>query len=172
LQYLSDCERIAMHTGDAAGLKNFMEMTAPLNIAQGDMIGTSEAKLFSEATNLYWQSILAAMEGKYDEATATAEKIKTTLNPVNDPNKLDQYHFALGYIAMKQKKYSDAIGHFQENHPNNSVYTQYWLAMANEGAGNKDAANAIYQKLAVYNFNSIDYALIRNEVLKKVKAAA
>jgi len=44
--------------------------------------------------------------------------------------------------------------------------------MANEGAGNKDAANTIYQKLAVYNFNSIDYALIRNEVLKKVKAAA
>ncbi len=167
LSYLGDCERICIHTGDAAGLAKLQEMTDPMNTAVGDVVGTNEAKLTSQATILYGQAMLAAIQGKYDDAKAKAEQIKTTLNPITDPNKLDQYHFVMGYISMQQKNYGDAVHHFEDSHPNNSIYTKYWLAKANEAAGNKDKAQGLYNEIAVYNFNSIDYALIRNEVVNR-----
>jgi hypothetical protein len=48
------------------------------------------------------------------------------------------------------------------------LLSKYWLAMAYEGAGNKDKAKALYIEIADNNFNGLDYALIRNEVKKKV----
>jgi tetratricopeptide (TPR) repeat protein len=167
LNYWSDCERIAMHTGDAAMLKECLEKTDPLNAELTASIGTPEATQLNDANNLYWQAIVATLQGNYDEAKTKAEANKTAVASINDPNKLDQYHFALGFIAMKEKKYSDAVGHFAETNQN-SVYNNYWLAMANEAAGNKDKADALYKSIAVYNFNGVDYALIRGEVLKKV----
>jgi uncharacterized protein HemY len=68
---------------------------------------------------------------------------------------------------MQQKNYADAVQHFGDSHPNNSIYTKYWLAKANEAAGNKDKAQALYNEIATYNFNAIDYALIRNEVVNR-----
>jgi uncharacterized protein HemY len=110
------------------------------------------------------------MQGDYDAAKAAAEQIKSTVEPITDPNKLDQYHFALGYIAYRQKNYADAVSHFEMAHPDLSVYTKYWLAKSNEAAGNKDKAEALYKDISTYNFNGIDYALVRNEVVSRKPA--
>ena len=40
--------------------------------------------------------------------------------------------------------------------------------MANEAAGNKDKATALYKEVAAYNFNDVGNALVRNEVKKKL----
>ena len=56
------------------------------------------------------------------------------------------------------------------SHPEFSVYTKYWLAKANEAAGNNDKAEALYKEVAVYNFNGIDYALVRYEVVNRKPA--
>jgi hypothetical protein len=44
---------------------------------------------------------------------------------------------------------------------------RHWLAKSNEAAGNKDKAEALYKDISMYNFNGIDYALIRNEVMNR-----
>ncbi len=36
--------------------------------------------------------------------------------------------------------------------------------------GNKDKAEALYKDISTYNFNGIDYALIRNEVVNRKPA--
>jgi hypothetical protein len=51
-----------------------------------------------------------------------------------------------------------------------SVYTKYWLAKSNEAAGNKEKAEALYKDISTYNFNGIDYALVRNEVVSRKPA--
>jgi len=162
------CTNIAMHSGDAAKVKELSAMEGPLNTEITNDVGTQEAKMNQKAGELYWQAMTNAMEGNYDAAKAKAEEIKTTLASINDPNKLNGYEFAMGYTNMKQKNYAEAIGHFEKSNPANSVYNKYWLAMANEAAGNKDKANALYKEVADYNFNEIGYALIRNEVKKKL----
>jgi tetratricopeptide (TPR) repeat protein len=167
LGYFTNCAVICLHNGDAAHLKEVVDMMqGPLDQIAGD-IGSTEAKLTSKSNMLYWQSLTAAAEGKLDDAKAKAEEVKTTLQPINDPTKLQAYETAMGYISMKEKKYPDAIGHFEKANPND-IYNKYWLAMANEAAGNKDKAIALFKEVAAYNFNDVGNALVRNEVKKKL----
>lgn len=93
--------------------------------------------------------------------------MKTTLDPIKDDRKLENYHAMLGMIAMKEKKRADAVMHFEQLYLN-SIYNKYWLAKANEAAGNKDEATAIYKEVAAYNFNDIGNAMVRNEEKTKL----
>jgi len=92
---------------------------------------------------------------------------KKSLDSITDPNRLNTYYFVLGQIAMRQKKYANAIENFGKTDLS-SVYNKYWLALANEMAGNKDKAQALYQDIVNYNFDDTNYALFRNEVRKKL----
>ncbi|MCX6235165.1 MAG: tetratricopeptide repeat protein [Bacteroidetes bacterium] len=167
--WLEDCAHIAFHYGDALKLKELIAMLDPLYTQLFNDVGTQEAKLLGKASTLGWQAMSAAMEGNIDEAKAKAEEIQTTLEPVKDPTKLSGYEFAMGYISMKQKDYSAAITHFEKTQQT-WIYHKYWLAMANEAAGNKDKANALFKDISDYNFNDIGNALIRNEVKNKLAA--
>lgn len=167
LNYLYNCAMICFHTGDATRLKQVATlMEEPSNQVAND-VGSPEEKLMQKANVLYWRSLASAIEGKLDDARAKAEEMKTTLTSINIPTKLQDYEMALGYISMKEKKYSEAIGHFEKANPT-SVYTRYWQAMAEEAAGNKDKAAKLFNDVSTYNFNGVDYAVIRNEVKKKL----
>ena len=164
--YLTTAAAIAVHYGDAASLKKLVPMIEPLSEQIGNEIGTAESKIFAQADKLNWESQIAIADGKYDDAKAKAEAMKTALDPIKDDRKLEGYHSLMGLISMKQKKYADAITHFDKGDPN-SIYNKYWQAMANEAAGNKDKAASLYKEVAAYNFNDIGNALVRAEVKKK-----
>lgn len=166
---LMNVASIAMQAGDVAKLKETVAAIDPLNMQMANDNGTEAGKLNAQATSLYWQSIIASLENNFDVAKAKAEEIKKTLESVKDPNKLDQYEFALGFAAMKQKNFSEAVNHFGKTLQVN-VYNKYWLALANEAAGNKDKATALLNDISNYNFNEIGYALIRSDVKKKLGA--
>jgi tetratricopeptide (TPR) repeat protein len=167
LNYLSNCALICFHTGDAAHLKEVLAMMQAPSDQLANDVGSPEEKLVQKANLLYWWSLADAVEGKLNNAKAKAEEMKTTLASINIPTKLQDYEMALGYISMKEKKYPDAISHFEKANPN-SVYTKYWQAMANEAAGNKDKATELFKQVSIYNFNGVDYAVVRNEVKKKL----
>ena len=167
LGYLSNCATVCLHYGDIAHLKQVVDMMQGPSDQVANDIGSSEAKLTEKGNMLEWKALIAAAEGNMDAAKASAEEMKTTLQPVNDPTKLWNYEMAMGYINMKEKKYADAIGHFEKANPND-YYTKYLLARTHEAAGNKDKADALYKEIAAYNFNDVGNALIRNEVKKKV----
>ncbi len=164
--YLQECATIATFNNDAAKLKDLIMQIEPLSIQMGNDLGTEEAKLSQKASILTLEAFSAALEGKFDDAKAKAEEVKTTLQPLTDPNKLDGYEFVLGFISYKQKNFSEAITHFAKTQQT-SVYNKYWLASSLEASGNKDKAKIMYKELSDYNFNSLEYALIRNEVKKK-----
>jgi tetratricopeptide (TPR) repeat protein len=158
---------IGYHTNDADKVSTIISKMEPLVTQMGEDIGTPEAKLTQKANMLYWKAIAEALKGNFDEASKSAEDMKTTLAPINNPRKLESYASVKGFIDYKQNKYDVAIKDFQEG-DKNDVYTKYWLARSYEAAGNKDEANKIYKDIADYNFNGIGYALIRSEVKKKV----
>lgn len=167
LMCLQDCANIAVMNNDAARVKELIAMIEPMTMQEANDVGTQEAKLGQKATMLRWQAYSAAMEGNLDAAAAKAEEMKSTVSPLTDPNKLDDYETTMGYIAMKQKKFPDAAGHFEKiKQP--TVVVKYWLALADEGAGNKDKANSLFKEIADYNFNGLDYALVRNDVKKRM----
>ena len=165
--YYSNCAAIAIHNNDATTLKKVVPMILPLSEQINNDLGTAEAKTFIAAEKLNWASLTAYADGKYDEAKAKAEEMKTALDPIKDDRKLENYHAMLGMIAMKEKKHTDAVMHFEKSDLN-SIYNKYWLAKANEAAGNKDKATAIFKEVAAYNFNDIGNAMVRNEVKTKL----
>jgi tetratricopeptide (TPR) repeat protein len=158
---------IALHTQNAEKLDELIKMAQPISEDIGNRAGTTEAKLAQKSSMLYLQAMLQAIKNDLIGAVRTAEEIKTTMEPVNNPLKLDGYDFILGYVAMQQKDFAKAINHFEKTNKLD-VYNQYWLAKAYEAAGKNDKANAIYKYLSNYNFNNLGYALVRNEVKKKI----
>ena len=165
--YLTTCAAIAVHKEDAATLKKLMPMILPLSEQITNYLGTPEAKIFVQADKLNWEALMAYTEGKYDEAMTKTEAMKTAYDPIKDDRKLENYHSNMGLINMKQKKYAEAVTHFEKADPN-SIYNKYWLAKANEAAGNKDKATSVYKEVAAYNFNDVGNALVREEVKKKL----
>ena len=163
------CANIAMHHNDIDALKDAVAKLDPISAQTAADYGTKEAMIQQKANMLSWQSNMASIAGNFEEAKAKAEEMKTTLEPVKDPNKLSAYDFALGYMNMKQKNYAEAISHFEKTQQDNP-YNIYWLAMANDAAGNKDKATALMNSITDYNFNNIGYALVRTEVKKKLGA--
>lgn len=159
--------QISFHYNQPEVLKEFSDRLAPISEAMANQIGTPEAKASYRAETWINEAMVAVLKGKYDVAAAKAALAKKSLDSITDPNHLNTYYFVLGQIAMRQKKYADAIENFMKTDLS-SVYNKYWLALANEMAGNKDKAQSLYQDIVNYNFDDTNYALFRNEVRKKL----
>ena len=166
--FLTTVAAIAIHNNDGATLKNVVPMMVPLNNQiTMDLGNTAEAKIFATADSMHWQAMIAIVDGKFDQAKSILDAMKTTLDPIKDPRKLEGYEYDMGMLSMKQKNYADAVSHFEKSDPS-LIYNKYMLAKANEAAGNKDKATAGYKEVAAYNFNDIGNALVRSEVKKKL----
>jgi len=158
---------IAMHHHNAEKLQQVVTALQPLADDIGMKVGTEEAKLGQKANMLYWDGVLTLMNNDFAGAKEKAEAVKTTLEPVKNPTKLDSYNFLMGCVAMMQKDAKTAVSYLEKTNKLD-VYEQYCLAKAYEANGQKDKAASIYKYLVNYNFNNIGYALIRNEVKKKM----
>ena len=167
-RYLNTAASIAIHTGDAATLRSLVAMMQPLaKQITTDLGNTAETMLFEKADSLHWQAMIAIAEGKFDQTKSNLEAMKSTLDPIKDNRKLEGYEYDMGLLSMKQKNYGDAISHF-EKADKSPIYNKYMLAKANEAAGNKDKAMALYKEVAAYNFNDVGNALVRSEVKRKI----
>ncbi len=167
MNYYKDYADIAFHYSDAAKLTQAISWLEPLASQIGSDIGTREAVLEQQGYILYLKSLLLAMQGDYKNATAQAEQLKSTLEPLQDPMKLNNYNFAMGYINMKQKNYETAVNDFKLADPAD-IYAEFWLAKAYQQSGDKNMADKLYGEIATYNFNNDGYALIRNEVKQQM----
>ncbi|MGZ3853666.1 MAG: tetratricopeptide repeat protein, partial [Flavisolibacter sp.] len=164
---LTTSAMIAMHHQNAEKLQQIVKDMQPLSEDMALRVGTEEAKLGQKAYMLYWDGVLKLLNNDYAGAKANAEAMKTTLEPVKNPLKLDNYNFLLGCVAMMQKDTKTAVSYLEKTNKLD-VYEQYCLAKAYEANGQKDKAEAIYKYISDYNFNGIGYALIRSELKKKM----
>ena len=165
---LNTIASIAIHTGDGATLKQVVPMIKETSAQlTKDLGNTSEAQVLATADSLHWQAMIAMADGKYEEAKAKEEAMKAALATIKDDRKLEGYYADMGMISMKEKKYADAVTDFGKADLN-LIYNKYLLAKANEAAGNKDKATALYKEVAAYNFNDVGNALVRTEVRKKL----
>jgi len=73
----------------------------------------------------------------------------------------------MGLLNLKQKKYKKAVEHYQKANLNN-MYIRYHLGLAYDGAGNNEEAKKVFKEVATFNFNSVGFALVRKEAIKKM----
>lgn len=166
LQALTATAQIALGTGQIAEARTAIERAAVLLRKRADETGTEEFRRATEATVAFWEGYLAAHEGDHATARAKAEEHRKLLAAERRPNKERPVHALLGIVALREKKYDEAIAHLEQAAPNDE-YLVYQRALALEGAGRREEAQAIYRSLATNNFNSPGLAIVRRDALAR-----
>ncbi len=170
LDMLDDCAWMAFHQGKHGKLKAFKDQMAPLSKQAAKSVGTPEALINHESDMLFWDALIAAIQGKTDDATSKLTQFETSVKSIKNPRKMESYHFANGFVHIQKKDYKGAVVEFEKANKD-WIYNQYWLAKANEMAGNKEKANELYRKVASDNFNSVYNGLVRSEVKQKTASS-
>ena len=165
---LQSAVQIATHAGNADTANAAIADVAALMRKQADDVGTDEFRDGQEATISYMEGMLAARMGDAEGAAAKAAEFEGHAASSTNPRKLERMHEIQGMAAYYQEDYESAVEHLSQGDHLNNMYTKYYLAMANENAGNTEEAQRLFGELAVWNFNGPGYALTRGDILAKV----
>lgn len=116
------------------------------------------------------KALLAAREGDFDRAAAETSKIYERAKQINNPADMKTYHMISGIIAYRQGDYAKAVEHLKQSEVNNPM-AQYYLALSYQNNDDPEMANSLYIKVANWNENSLEYALVRNKARSATKIA-
>ncbi len=160
---------IAMHDGDAKRLAQIVENMKPISSQLASEANSPVVTANQNANMNYWDAMVLVSNKKYDEALNKAEMIKEAVSSINSPDKLQPYHRAMAVIHYHKGNAEKALEHIKDT-DEDYIHDQYWMAKIYEKAGNTEEAMDLYEEIAKERFNSIEFALIRDEVNKKVDA--
>jgi len=116
------------------------------------------------------QAMILREQGRLSEARQKAEAYLTEVEPLVNPGRLRNGYLSLGLISLAEKNYDQAISDMDQA-DQSQAWTLYHLAMAYEGKGDTAKAAELYLQAAQkYELNSIPYALIRQNALRRAEA--
>ncbi len=164
---LSSAALIATEAGKTTVANAVISDAATVLRQQAEAVGSDELRDAAEATIAYMQGLLAACTGDTEAAEAAAKAFEGHVASSTNPRKLERMHEVLGMSAWHQGDYEAAINHLSKGDHTFNMYTKYYLARANEEAGNSSEAERLYGELAVYNFNGPGYAMFRKDILAR-----
>jgi tetratricopeptide (TPR) repeat protein len=117
------------------------------------------------------ESIIAAKEKKYEKARVKAEEYMARIKPETKQKDLENYYSLLGIICFEETNYEKSIKHLNQANQENP-YTLYLLAVSEAKVGDKKKATELFKKIANWNRNGINYALVRNKAIAMVEKEA
>ena len=164
---LTNAAQIALHYGLYDDAEHALGQRAALARENAQTVGTTAFTNIQESQIAFWDAQLAAYRGDYKKAAELAKKNADLVAGENNARKMEPVHEVLGLIELRRKSYKKAIAELKLA-DQTQLHNKYLLAQALEGAGQKDEAMKIYREVSVNNFNTIDFALLRAEALKKV----
>jgi tetratricopeptide (TPR) repeat protein len=157
---------LASHIGKFDVADRATAQMAPLIRKGIERVNTPEYRRAQEANIAFWEGRAAAFKGDYAVALRKAEEYKKLREPDRDPLKDRNYHVLLGFVALGQKRYADAVTELRQGDPDNPLQ-RFHIAKALEGLGQAAEAKAIYKSVSGYNFNAPGFAAVRREALAK-----
>jgi len=119
---------------------------------------------------LYNAGRVALMKKDLATAKAKAEEFRAQSEAAKNTFQIWLAHELAGSIALAEKKYDQAIQHFQKANQQNP-YTFYRLALAYEGKGEVKNAKESYKKAARFNaLSNLNYSFMRKKAEQKLAA--
>jgi tetratricopeptide (TPR) repeat protein len=163
---LTNAATIALWSGLYDDAERVLATRATLMRENAKIVGTSAFANIQESQIAFFDGQLAAFRGDYRTAKAQAKKVAQLVAAENNPRKMEPYHELLGLIALRQKKYQDAVAEYRQADLT-QLHNKFQLAQALEATRATEEAQRLYREVAVNNFNTVDFALLRNEARKK-----
>jgi len=130
--------------------------------------GSAEINRGLEADAAFDHGRLAAFRGDYPLARRKVADFMKLTEPERSPTRNRRAHALLGFVALFEKRYDDAIKEFEQGDPD-SIYERYHRALALEGAGRTEEAKALFKDIASYNFNNVGYGLVRADAIARAR---
>jgi len=163
---LTNAATIAMFRGLYDDAERVLAARTPLMRENAKVVGTEAFTKIQEAQIAFFDGQLAAWKGDYKTAAKLAKQTADLVASENNPRKMEPVHELQGLIALRQKNYKKAVTELRLA-DQTQLHNKYLLAQALEATNAKDEAKKLYQEVAVNNFNTVDFALLRAEALKK-----
>ncbi len=119
-----------------------------------------------EADIAFWKGQLAVRMGDFKTAHQFADENSQLVKENNSPRKMERYHELEGLISLLSEKFDTAKLHYSKA-DKNSVYVKYHLALVTELSGDKKNAKRMFKEVAQFNFNSVEFALVRKDAINR-----
>lgn len=158
---------VALYSGRFDRAASAIERRNQLVMEIGGEVGTDDALRLQEANCEMWNGLLAASSGDMDGAIAHADQIAALVEGDDNPRKMEPYHYVMGMAYLKQDNFEKALEHLRQANYKNNMFIRYHLALAEEGVGNVEEARTYFADVAGYNFNSVGFALLREEAVER-----
>jgi Tfp pilus assembly protein PilF len=163
---LTNAALIAMFSGLNDDAQRVLTERTALMRENARVVGTQAFSNIQEAQIAFFDGQLAAWRGDYKQASASAKKTAALVAGENNARKMEPYHELLGLVALRQKNYKKAVAEYRQSDLT-QLHNKYQLAQALEATNAMDEARKLYRAVAVNNFNTVDFALLRSQALKK-----
>ncbi|MCU7497977.1 MAG: tetratricopeptide repeat protein [Ignavibacteria bacterium] len=97
-------------------------------------------------------------QGKTDEAKSEMDNKDKLIGGSTDPGVEKNYESFMGYLALKQNNYDEALAHFQKGDIQDP-FDWYYMSQAYEKKGETDKAAKLVDKIHKSNLNSMNLAI-------------
>lgn len=165
---LTNAASIALHHGLEVEAREVLKERAHLMRRESERLDDPDFMRRQEADIHLWSARLSAVGGDLERAKEELQRHRELLERDRDPTRLQGYHLVLGLIALEEGASHRAVSHLRRADLENQ-YAKYHLAVALEAAGRRSESSRLFDEVAGYNFNSVDYALVRGEALAKMR---
>ena len=164
---LTTAALVAMFSGLNDDAQRVLTRRSALMRDNAKAVGSASFANIQETQIAFFDGQLAAWRGDYKAAGAAAKQVAALVAKDNNPRKMEPVHEINGLVELRKKNFKKAVEEYRKADLT-QLHNKYQLAQALEGAGQKDEAMKIYKEVSVNNFNTVDFALLRKEALKKL----
>jgi tetratricopeptide (TPR) repeat protein len=159
--------KIAAADGDFDIAREALREHAKLRRGIAEEMNMPEFVAYTEADIAELEGWIAAREGDFDAALAHADAAAEHLAVSKSPRKLEGVHQLKGFVALQQGAAETALEHLAQSN-SDWITVTFYTAQAEEARGNTAQATELYREVANWNFNSLEYALIRDKALARL----
>jgi len=163
---LTNAASIAMWSGLYDDAARVIDARSVLMRENASVVGTQAFANIQETQIAFFEGQLAAWRGDYAAAKQRAKKMTELVAGENNPRKMEPCHELLGLVALRQKNYKLAVSEFRQADLT-QLHNKFQLAQALEATRATDEAQRLYHEVAVNNFNTVDFAVLRDQARKK-----
>jgi tetratricopeptide (TPR) repeat protein len=163
---LSSEATIALHNRHFDVAERTIDRLRDLYRQQGVASRSDAFRRANEANIAYWEGMLAARRGDFATTRAKAQEIMRLRAPDQSPRKNELAHELLGMADLLEGNNTSAANHFAQANPND-IYVAYHRGLALEGAGRPAEAKPLFKRVAGWNFNGAEIALVKKDAAKR-----
>ncbi len=157
---------VAAHGGDFPAAERALTERSRLQAEQAELVGTEEFRMNQRIGSAALAGLVAVRKGDLEAGTARARECMEAANRPGNPRAAEPCHALMGLVSQARGNAREAIAHLEQA-DTNDIYVKYHLALAHEAAGDADRARSLMGEVATFNFNSVEFALLRRDAARR-----